>query len=127
MKILLTLVLSLSTLCAFSHEGLSIREGGGTLAPTAIVVSFTSIGTGIDFTTYTLVEKLAKKYQSEGVLEEYVKEAWGMEGEVNVCLNFYEYETSQEFIGKLFASISNDRYMRTQFYESMSCKDLNVF
>lgn len=127
MKLIFTLVFLLSTLCAFSHEGSSIREGGGTLAPTAVVVSFSSLGSGIDSVTYQLVMKLAQKYEREGNLESFVKENRRMEGEVAVCLDFYKFETAQDFIVKLYNSISKDPYQRTEFYESMSCKDLNDY
>lgn len=71
-----------------------------------LVVSFISIGTGIDRDAYTKMEKFVKEHPKKPVYERY---GWGREGETDVAFLLKEMKSSEQtkFISDLKAAIGN--------------------
>lgn len=110
-----------------SHANAFTREGGGTHAPTALIITFSSIGSGIDHNSEQVMARLLAKSKAAGQLENVIVKNFGFEGEKIVCAKFKNYDFSRRFAHDFYRIISQDNYRRTEFYHSTSCNDVNRF
>ena len=93
----------------------------------SLVVSFYSIGEGIDFKVAKEYNQLLSSYTtSEGILLDFDKVSWGREGETDFCirLNSYSKKEKEKFLEKSQEILKKTELVHTK--ENASCRQKRV-
>lgn len=99
--------LAIAMISLFLFVGLSCKNTKNTTSSAAsgksksttyrLIVSFISIGTGIDATAKSSLDELIKRTQKEiGKSVENTSTSWGREGEVDYCITLKELSKDQQ-------------------------------
>jgi hypothetical protein len=89
----------------------------------SLVVSFYSIGSGIDFNVAKEYNQMLNSYTtSEGILLDFDKVSWGREGETDFCirLNSFSKKEKENFLEKSQAILKKTERVHTK--ENASCR-----
>ena len=93
----------------------------------SLVVSFYSIGEGIDFKVAKEYNQLLSSYtNSDGILLDFDKVSWGREGETDFCirLNSYSKKEKEKFLEKSQEILKKTELVHTK--ENASCRQKRV-
>lgn len=80
-------------LFAAGHTSLTM---GATTSDKAIEISYTSFGTGVDFTHHKKFLLMLGDKVSKGEIKSYSVNHWGFEGESTSCIEFYSADKRNE-------------------------------
>lgn len=89
----------------------------------SLVVSFYSIGSGIDFNVAKEYNQMLNSYTTaEGLLLDFDKVSWGREGETDFCirLNSFSKKEKENFLGKSQEILKKTERVHTK--ENASCR-----
>lgn len=91
-----------------------------------LVVSFYSIGAGINAPAHTALKNLITEFTEERKLPVHVeKKPWGREGEVDYCIDLKDLtqKDRQEFINKAKQYLGSEKWVRIK--ENTACRSDN--
>src|SRR5437868_7499783 len=90
-----------------------------------IVISFYSIGAGVNTRAVESIEKFIGEYSTKtGKSIPYSKVAWGREGEVDFCISLVELQGEQKRIFVQETRRLARQYEQVNFYEDHPCREL---
>jgi len=105
------------------------ESSGGRNGAQSVYISFSSLGNGIDLSTYGLVQKLISIAQENNETTDYRRIERGREGEVELCVGLIDAFKRYEFIRAFAPSIMADKarvyQLRTFVYVGNNCDDIN--
>lgn len=94
MKSLIARMSLFGLVIAAAQSGAVIRENGGFMVPSAAKIEMISIGAGIDTDLKNKAEALILLQSKAGLVEQYVNEIYGFEGETRICVLLNDYDAS---------------------------------
>lgn len=93
-------------------------------APSALYLDFYSIGAGIDDDILEYTENAVFQQLSEGVIDFYETTRWGREGEITLCMEYNNVNSSRELLSKIVPEMySLTRNPMVNVYLGDSCGD----
>jgi hypothetical protein len=88
--------------------GFRVRENGGRRRPpSAVSVSFASIGSGVDDEARAKVRSILGESLAKGEISIYSEIRWGMEGESTICADFFSMGLASDFSRAVAEIIAN--------------------
>lgn len=99
---------------SMSQPTAAVTIGDIRQAPPGFTISFISIGAGIDAKALEMTQNILDGFKQKGAVRALTYRAWGLEGEVDVCVQFMDPSFSVDFMQAFHAQVGDNRLVTIQ-------------